>query len=80
MNSQAGESQLSMQLLDVTRASLPCSKLSCGEQLKAALATVIYAESPASFLLIDEPSNHLDFSSLNALESLLNQYQGTLMG
>lgn len=83
VNAQAGVSQLRMQLaqlgLDATRVSLPCSKLSGGEQLKAALATVIYAESPASFLLLDEPSNHLDLSSLHALESLLNQYQGTLM-
>ncbi|WP_153102039.1 ABC-F family ATP-binding cassette domain-containing protein [Paraburkholderia hayleyella] len=83
VNTQAGEPQLRMQLaqlgLDATRASLPCSKLSGGEQLKAALATVIYAESPASFLLLDEPGNHLDFSSLYALESLLNQYRGTLM-
>jgi len=40
---------------------------------------VIYAESPARFLLLDEPSNPLDFAALNAVESLLNQYQGTLM-
>ncbi|PVZ84390.1 ABC transporter ATP-binding protein [Serratia sp. S1B] len=83
VNSQARESQLRMQLaqlgLDATRVSLSCSQLSGGEQLKAALATVIYADSPASFLLLDEPSNHLDIPSLHALESFLNQYQGTLM-
>lgn len=83
VNSQAGEAQLRMQLaqlgLDATKGSLPCGKLSGGEQLKAALATVIYADPPATFLLLDEPSNHLDFPSLHALESLLNQYRGTLM-
>ncbi len=83
VNSQAGEAQLRMQLaqlgLDATKLLLPCGKLSGGEQLKAALATVIYADSPAGFLLLDEPSNHLDFPSLHALETLLNQYRGTLM-
>ncbi|WP_435946664.1 ABC-F family ATP-binding cassette domain-containing protein [Dryocola sp. BD586] len=83
VNSQAGEAQLRMQLaqlgLDATKLLLPCGKLSGGEQLKAALATVIYADPPAGFLLLDEPSNHLDFPSLHALETLLNQYRGTLM-
>ncbi|HAX6869513.1 TPA: ABC-F family ATP-binding cassette domain-containing protein [Escherichia coli] len=83
VNSQMGESQLRMQLaqlgLDATRVSLPCGKLSGGEQLKAALAMIIYADSPASFILLDEPSNHLDIPSLHTLESFLNQYQGTLI-
>lgn len=83
VNTQAGESQLRMQLaqlgLDATRATLPCGQLSGGEQLKAALATVIYAYPPATCLLLDEPSNHLDLVSLEALELLLNQYSGTLL-
>lgn len=83
VNTQAGESQLRMQLaqlgLDATRILLPCGQLSGGEQLKAALATVIYADPPASCLLLDEPSNHLDLVSLQALELLLNQYSGTLL-
>ncbi|MFI3311177.1 ATP-binding cassette domain-containing protein [Ewingella allii] len=83
VNSVTGESQLRMQLaqlgLDASRALLPCARLSGGEQLKAALAKVIYASSPADCLLLDEPSNHLDLPSLAALEALLNQYQGTLL-
>lgn len=83
VNHQAGESRLRMQLaqlgLDATRILLPCGQLSGGEQLKAALATVIYANPPASCLLLDEPSNHLDLVSLAALEQLLNQYSGTLL-
>ncbi|WP_300004165.1 ABC-F family ATP-binding cassette domain-containing protein [uncultured Cedecea sp.] len=83
VNTQAGESRLRMQLaqlgLDATHVSLPCGQLSGGEQLKAALATVIYASPPASCLLLDEPSNHLDLVSLQALEQLLNQYSGTLL-
>lgn len=83
VNEQAGESQLRMQLaqlgLDATRVSLPCGKLSGGEQLKAALAMIIYADSPTRFLLLDEPSNHLDTVSLHTLASFLNQYEGTLV-
>jgi ATPase subunit of ABC transporter with duplicated ATPase domains len=83
VNTLAGESQLRMQLaqlgLDATRILLPCAQLSGGEQLKAALATVIYADPPARCLLLDEPTNHLDLMSLQALESLLNQYSGTLL-
>lgn len=55
VNFHTGEPQLRMQFaqlgLDATRVSLPCGKLSGGEQLKAALATMIYADSPASFLV-----------------------------
>lgn len=83
VNSVAGKSQLRMQLaqlgLDASRVLLPCAQLSGGEQLKAALAKVIYADPPADCLLLDEPSNHLDLPSLAALEALLNQYQGTLL-
>lgn len=83
VNSIAGESQLRMQLaqlgLDASRVLLPCAQLSGGEQLKAALAKVIYADPSADCLLLDEPSNHLDLPSLAALEALLNQYQGTLL-
>lgn len=35
--------------------------------------SVIGSNCPPVFLLLDEPSSHLDLSSLNALESLLNQ-------
>src|SRR5690606_6559498 len=40
-------------------AQLPW-KLSGGERVRAALARVLYAESPAQLLLLDEPDNHLD--------------------
>lgn len=39
----------------------------------------MYDESPAGLLLLDEPSNHLDLASLNALEAMLNLYQGGLV-
>ena len=65
--------------LDAGRSLRPLSTLSGGERLKAALAAVLYADTPPQLLLLDEPGNHLDLPSLAALEQMLNQYQGTLM-
>lgn len=83
VNAQSGEPQLRMQLaqlgLDARRVCLPCGQLSGGEQLKAALATLIYADAPAELLLLDEPTNHLDLASLQALEAFLCGYPGTLV-
>jgi ATPase subunit of ABC transporter with duplicated ATPase domains len=52
--------------------------LSGGERLKAALACALYADPPAQWLLLDEPGNHLDLASLQALEAMLQQYPGAL--
>jgi len=57
----------------------PCRELSGGEQLKAYLACLLYADSPPNLLLLDEPSNHLDLPSLSALESMLCDYSGCLV-
>ncbi|AGI23507.1 ABC transporter ATPase [Pseudomonas sp. ATCC 13867] len=65
--------------LPVTRVDLPSGLLSGGERLKAALACELYAEHPAQLLLLDEPDNHLDLPSREALENLLRQYRGALL-
>ncbi|MCB2792110.1 hypothetical protein KQ881_16160, partial [Listeria monocytogenes] len=57
----------------------PAGLLSGGERLKAALACVLYADTPPALLLLDEPSHHLDLASLAALETMLNGYQGALV-
>jgi len=57
----------------------PAGRLSGGEQLKAALACALHAEPPAPLLLLDEPCNHLDLPSLQALEAMLRGYAGTLV-
>lgn len=77
----AGElrSRLALMGLDARRASLPSGLLSGGERLKAALACAIYADPPARLLLLDEPGNHLDLASVEALESVLRQYRGALL-
>ncbi|MGC4012342.1 MAG: ABC-F family ATP-binding cassette domain-containing protein [Pseudomonas sp.] len=65
--------------LPAARVELPSALLSGGERLKAALACELYAEQPAQLLLLDEPDNHLDLPSREALENLLQQYRGALL-
>lgn len=78
-----GEGDLRMRLaqlgLDAQKVTTPCGLLSGGERLKAALACVLYAEPPAQLLLLDEPSNHLDIPSAQALEVMLRSYPGGLV-
>ena len=57
----------------------PSGQLSGGERLKGALACILYADSPPELLLLDEPNNHLDLPSAQALETLLRSYQGALV-
>ena len=82
-NRTAGAGELRMRLaqlgLDAQRITIPSGLLSGGERLKAALACVLYADPPAQLLLLDEPSNHLDLPSAQALEAMLSSYQGTLV-
>ena len=65
--------------LPAARVELPSALLSGGERLKGALACELYAEQPAQLLLLDEPDNHLDLPSREALEDLLRQYRGALL-
>ena len=65
--------------LDAEQASRPSDQLSGGERLKAALACALYADPPPQLLLLDEPSNHLDLPSLQALEAMLRGYRGGLL-
>lgn len=65
--------------LDAQKITIPCGLLSGGERLKGALACILYADSPPQLLLLDEPNNHLDLPSVQALETLLRIYQGALV-
>lgn len=82
-NGTAAEGNLRMMLahlgLDAQKIIAPSGALSGGERLKAALACTLYADPPPQLLLLDEPSNHLDLPSTQALEAMLGSYQGALV-
>ena len=57
----------------------PAGALSGGERLRAALACVLMAARPPQFIILDEPSNHLDLESIEAVEAALAGYDGALL-
>jgi len=55
----------------------PVGVLSGGERVKTALAKVFLSD--INTLILDEPTNFLDIEAMNALESLLQEYEGTVI-
>lgn len=51
--------------------------LSGGEKIKAAFAKLFV--SSANVLLLDEPTNYLDMKSIEALEGVMKEYEGTVL-
>lgn len=79
LNQSGLRTRLAQLGLDADAVTQPSGRLSGGERLKLALACALYADVPAQLLLLDEPSNHLDLVSLQALEQTLCEYRGALM-
>ncbi|NOT35089.1 MAG: ATP-binding cassette domain-containing protein [Candidatus Eisenbacteria bacterium] len=55
----------------------PVSKLSGGERKRLQLAKVL--SRPCNLLVLDEPTNDLDLETLELLEDMLVEFQGTLI-
>jgi ATP-binding cassette subfamily F protein uup len=63
-------------LFSPQRARSPVKSLSGGERNRLLLARLF--TRPANALVLDEPTNDLDIETLELLESLLQEYQGTV--
>jgi ATP-binding cassette subfamily F protein 3 len=55
----------------------PVGILSYGQRAKLALAILVLNDS--NFLLLDEPTSHMDMPAIEAIESTIAQYQGPLL-
>ena len=64
-------------LFSPDQARGPITKLSGGERNRLQLARLL--SRPSNLLVLDEPTNDLDVETLELLESLLVEYEGTLI-
>lgn len=64
-------------LFPPARAQSPVSSLSGGERARLLLARLF--ARPVNVLVLDEPTNDLDIETLELLESLLQDYHGTVL-
>ncbi len=70
-------SDLQAREVDPTRARTPARVLSGGERNRLLLARVF--TKPANVLVLDEPTNDLDAETLDLLENLLVEFEGTVL-
>jgi len=64
-------------LFSPERVRLPVKALSGGEQNRAILAKLF--SKPANILVLDEPTNDLDIETLELLEEILLEFDGTVL-
>lgn len=59
------------------QAHCPVAALSGGEKNRLMLAVAL--AQPSNFLVLDEPTNDLDMDTLDLLQEVLDEYQGTIL-
>lgn len=64
-------------LFSPKQARTPVSALSGGERNRALLAKIML--KPSNLLVLDEPTNDLDIETLELLEQIIAEYQGTVL-
>jgi macrolide transport system ATP-binding/permease protein len=64
-------------LFDDEQQRQPLRTLSAGEMRRLLLATIVNGDADA--ILLDEPTNFLDFDALDVVEEALRAYQGALL-
>jgi len=64
-------------LFDASQAHTPVRALSGGERNRLLLAKTL--AQPTNFLILDEPTNDLDMDTLDLLQEVLADYDGTLL-
>ncbi len=64
-------------LFDESQARQPVKALSGGEKARLLLARLF--AKPSNLLVLDEPTNDLDMETLDLLEEVLSDYEGTLI-
>jgi ATPase subunit of ABC transporter with duplicated ATPase domains len=57
----------------------PVGSLSGGERFRVALARLLLADPPNQLLILDEPTNNLDLSTIDVLVDALDAYRGGIV-
>ncbi len=71
--------QLARLLLRGDSVDRPVRTLSGGERFRVCLARLLLADPPAQLLILDEPTNNLDITSVEQLTEALDAYRGALL-
>lgn len=57
----------------------PCSKLSGGEKMRLAFCCLMIGNQTPDMIILDEPTNNLDISSIEIITTVIKEYRGTII-